>query len=472
MSRSKKAKPALSKSEARIQFDPKVMAALVPGPLTVAEANELFHGFKKAVFERALGAELTHHLGYGQDEPKPAGQSNHRNGSSAKTVATDTGEVKVEIPRDREGSFEPLLIGKHERRFSGFDDKIVAMYARGMTVREIQAHLTEMYAVEVSPSLISEVTDAVMGEVTEWQARPLDPMYPVVFFDALRVKIRDEGVVRNKAVYLALGVDRDGQRDVLGLWIEQTEGAKFWMKVVNDLRNRGVEDVLIAVVDGLKGFPEAIAAVFPKTHGPDLHRASDPQQPRLRELEGPQARRRGAAAGLHGAERDGRGGCPGGLRGRPLGDEVPDHRAELATRLGACDPVLRVSAGGAADHLHDQRDREPAHAAAQDHQDARPLPHRRGGHEADLARAAQRDEESQPRRSRVDQRDESVRVDVPGSLPGAGGIDCRGGGFAPCPPKCDGEISSRERQRQQTSDSSTCLSTQKSGYFPSSWPST
>ena len=265
MSRSKKGKTAPSKSEARIEFDPKVMAALVPGPITPAEANDLIHGFKKAVFERALGAELTHHLGYGQDEPKPTGQTNHRNGSSAKTVATDTGEVRVEIPRDREGSFEPLLIGKHERRFSGFDDKIVAMYARGMTVREIQAHLTEMYAVEVSPSLISEVTDAVLGEVNEWQARPLDAMYPVVFFDALRVKIRDEGVVRNKAVYLALGVDRDGRRDVLGLWIEQTEGAKFWLKVVNDLRNRGVEDLLIAVVDGLKGFPEAIAAVFPKT---------------------------------------------------------------------------------------------------------------------------------------------------------------------------------------------------------------
>jgi transposase-like protein len=225
MSRSNKGKNAPSKGEARIEFDPKVIEALVPGPLTVAEANELIHGFKKAVFERALGAELTHHLGYGQDEPKPTGQTNHRNGSSAKTVATDTGEVRVEIPRDREGSFEPLLIGKHERRFAGFDDKIVAMYARGMTVREIQAHLTEMYAVEVSPSLISEVTDAVIGEVNEWQARPLDPMYPVVFFDALRVKIRDEGVVRNKAVYLALGVDRDGQRDVLGLWIEQTEGA-------------------------------------------------------------------------------------------------------------------------------------------------------------------------------------------------------------------------------------------------------
>ena len=265
MSRSNKGKNAPSASDARIPFDPKVMEALVPGPITPAEANDLIHGFKKALFERALGAELTHHLGYGKDQPKPAGQTNHRNGVSAKSVATDTGEVKVEIPRDREGSFEPLLIGKHERRFSGFDDKIVAMYARGMTVREIQAHLAELYAVEVSPSLISEVTDAVIGEVQEWQGRPLEPLYPVVFFDALRVKIRDEGVVRNKAVYLALGVDRDGRRDVLGLWIEQTEGAKFWMKVVSDLRNRGVEDILIAVVDGLKGFPEAIGAVFPQT---------------------------------------------------------------------------------------------------------------------------------------------------------------------------------------------------------------
>jgi transposase-like protein len=265
MSRSKKGKNAPTESDVRILFDPKVMESLVPGPISPDEANQLIHGFKKALFERALGAELTHHLGYGKDEPKPAGQTNQRNGTSAKTVATDTGEVKVEVPRDREGSFEPVLIGKHERRFTGFDDKIVAMYARGMTVREIQAHLAELYAVEVSPSLISEVTDAVMAEVQDWQARPLESLYPVVFFDCLRVKMRDEGVVRNKAVYLALGVDRDGRRDVLGLWIEQTEGAKFWMKVVSDLRNRGVEDILIAVVDGLKGFPEAIGAVFPKT---------------------------------------------------------------------------------------------------------------------------------------------------------------------------------------------------------------
>jgi len=156
-------------------------------------------------------------------------------------------------------------VGKHDRRFTGFDDKIVAMYSRGMTVREIQAHLTEMYSVDVSPQLISEVTEEVMAQIAEWQSRPLDRMYPVVFFDALRVKIRDEGVVRNKAVYLALGVASDGTRDVLGLWIEQTEGAKFWLRVVNDLKNRGVDDILIAVVDGLKGFPEAIQATFPRT---------------------------------------------------------------------------------------------------------------------------------------------------------------------------------------------------------------
>jgi transposase-like protein len=180
-------------------------------------------------------------------------------------VLTDTGAVRVEIPRDRAGTFEPQLIPKHERRFAGFDDKIVSMYARGMTVREIQGHLAEMYAVEVSPEFISKVTDAVLAEVAAWQGRPLEPMYPVVFFDALRVKVREDGVVRNKAIYLALGVLPDGTRDILGLWIENTEGAKFWLKVFNDLKTRGTQDILIGVADGLKGLPEALAAVFPAT---------------------------------------------------------------------------------------------------------------------------------------------------------------------------------------------------------------
>ena len=237
-----------------------LLEKLIPGPMDAAGVEAVFQRLKKAVIERALGAELGMHLA----DPE-GGRGNHRNGRSGKTVLTDEGTLRIEVPRDRAGSFEPQLIPKHERRFAGFDEKIVSMYARGMTVREIQAHLAEMYRVEVSPDLISKVTDEVMAEVTAWQARPLETMYPVVFFDALRVKIREDGVVRNKAVYLALGVLADGTRDILGLWIENTEGAKFWMKVFNDLKTRGVGDILIGVADGLKGFPEALEVVFPAT---------------------------------------------------------------------------------------------------------------------------------------------------------------------------------------------------------------
>lgn len=237
----------------------------VTGPMTAEAVEAVMKKFKKAIIERALGAEMSHHLGYPAGAAKPEEATNHRNGSSGKTVLTDDGPLRIEIPRDRQGSFEPQLIGKHERRFTGFDDKIIAMYARGMTVREVQAYLLEMYAVEVSADFISSVTDAVMAEVTAWQARPLEPMYPVVFFDALRVKIREDAVVRNKAVYLALAVLPDGTRDILGLWIENTEGAKFWMKVFNDLKTRGCHDILIAVTDGLKGMPEALGVVYPAT---------------------------------------------------------------------------------------------------------------------------------------------------------------------------------------------------------------
>jgi transposase-like protein len=242
-----------------------MLEELIPGPVTKEQFEDIFQNFKKAFIERALNAEMSHHLGYGAGQAKPEGATNHRNGSSAKTVITDTGAVRIEVPREREGSFEPQLIGKHERRLTGFDDKIIAMYARGMTVREIQGFMAEMYAVDVSPDLISSVTDAVMSEVAAWQARPLEAMYPVVFFDALRVKIRENGVVRNKAVYLALGVLADGTRDILGIWIENTEGAKFWMKVFNDMKTRGCNDVLIAVTDGLKGMGEALEVVYPQT---------------------------------------------------------------------------------------------------------------------------------------------------------------------------------------------------------------
>ena len=234
-------------------------------PEDLTGENGLFKQLKKALIERALGAELTEHLGYEKGDPAGRGSGNSRNGTSSKTLLTEDGAVEISVPRDRAGSFEPQLIPKGQTRFDGFDDKILSLYARGMTVREIQGHLSELYSIDVSPDLISRVTDAVLEEVREWQNRPLDPVYPVIFFDALRVKIRDEGLVKNKAVYIALALTVEGEKEVLGLWIEQTEGAKFWLKVMNDLKVRGVSDILIAVVDGLKGFPEAISTVFPQT---------------------------------------------------------------------------------------------------------------------------------------------------------------------------------------------------------------
>ncbi|MFZ9183918.1 MAG: IS256 family transposase [Hylemonella sp.] len=254
-----------AKSAALPKISNELIDQFVTGPMTGEAVNAASMAFKKALIERAMGAELGHHLGYAVGQAKPDGEANQRNGSTGKTILTGEGPLRVEIPRDRDGSFNPILIPKHERRFTGFDDKIIALYARGMTMREIQGFLLESYGVEVSPEFISSVTEAVMSEVMAWQSRPLESMYPVVFFDALRVKIKEDGVVRNKAIYLALGVLPDGSRDILGLWIEGTEGAKFWMKVFNDLRTRGVEDILIAVTDGLKGMPEALAAVYPAT---------------------------------------------------------------------------------------------------------------------------------------------------------------------------------------------------------------
>jgi transposase-like protein len=222
---------------------------------------------KKQLAERMLAAELTHHLNTeaAAGEDSAGKRRNQRNGTSAKTVITPDGALPLDIPGDRLCTFDPQLVAKHQRRLPGFDDKVIAMYARGMTVREVQAHLLEIYGLEVSPQLISTITDEVIEEVAQWQARPLDALYPIVYFDALRLKIRDEGTVRNKAVYLALGIDVTGYKHILGMWIEQTEGAKFWLKVFNDLKQRGVGDILIAVVDGLRGFPEAIEAVFPQT---------------------------------------------------------------------------------------------------------------------------------------------------------------------------------------------------------------
>ena len=244
-------------------FSAELLDELLDGqdPATVLRSDGLLGDLKKALAERMLNAELDAHLE--SEAEQQAG--NHRNGSSQKTVLSGEGELVLSIPRDRHGRFDPALIRKYQRRFPGFDEKIIALYARGMSTRDIQAHVGELYGVTISPELVSAVTDSVIDEVRSWQSRPLESTYAIVFFDALRVKIRDEGLVRNKAVYLAIGVRCSGHKEVLGLWIEQTEGAKFWLRVMNELKARGVGDILIAVVDGLKGFPEAITAVFPDT---------------------------------------------------------------------------------------------------------------------------------------------------------------------------------------------------------------
>ena len=227
--------------------------------------NGLLKQLTKALVERALQAEMAEHLGHARSEPVANPAGNTRNGKSRKTLKGEFGELPIEIPRDRHATFEPQLIPKHQTRWTGFDDKILSLYARGMTVREIQGHLEEMYGTEVSPALISSVTDAVIDEVKAWQVRPLDDIYPIVYLDCIHVKVRDAGAVRVKAVYLALGINLAGEKELLGIWIAQTEGAKFWLQVVTELKNRGVADIFIACVDGLKGFPEAIEAVFPKT---------------------------------------------------------------------------------------------------------------------------------------------------------------------------------------------------------------
>ena len=230
------------------------------GPEDMTGPDGLLKRLTGALVERALAAELTDHLGHEAGETVANG--NARNGTTPKTLTTDQGEVRIETPRDRDGTFEPQLVKKHQRRFTGFDDKILSMYARGMTVRDIQAHLSEIYGTEISPSLISTVTDAVVDEVAKWQARPLEAVWPIVYLDAIVMKVRDQGVVQNKHLYLALGISVEGKKEVLGLWIEPNEGAKFWLKVVTELKNRGVRDMFVVCCDGLKGFPEAIEAVF------------------------------------------------------------------------------------------------------------------------------------------------------------------------------------------------------------------
>ncbi len=235
------------------------------GPESFWGESGLYAQLKKKIIERTLNAEMDHHLGYTKHDPKGHHSGNSRNGRGRKTVVVDSDQVELEPPRDRNGTFEPQLIPKREKYFTGFDDKILAMYARGMSVRDIQSCLLEMYQIDVSEGLISQATEGIMEEVTAWQNRPLDNIYPIVFLDCIVVKSRQDGRVANRSVYLALGVTMEGQKELLGLWIAQSEGAKFWLSVITELKNRGVQDIFIACVDGLKGFPEAIESVFPDT---------------------------------------------------------------------------------------------------------------------------------------------------------------------------------------------------------------
>ncbi len=255
------------KSDALI-FDPQALDQLLEGhrtPEAFFGANGLLDQLSKALLERALQGEMTHHLGYEKHDSAGHNSGNSRNGTSAKTVKGKRGQVQIEVPRDRNSEFEPQLIPKGQSRIDGFDERVLSLYARGLSTREIQAHLEEIYGTQVSPDLISTVTDAVLDEVRAWQSRPLDALYPIVYLDALQVKIKSDGRVVNKAIYLAVGINLQGHKEVLGLWAAQNEGAKFWLGVMSELKNRGVQDIFIACVDGLKGFPEAIEAVFPQT---------------------------------------------------------------------------------------------------------------------------------------------------------------------------------------------------------------
>ena len=262
------AKEAFTQETDMSSLDPALIKELLKdykSPEDLIGKEGLLKQLTKALLEKALDSELTEHLGYEKNALSGKNTGNSRNGKSRKTLKTDQGDMELSIPRDRHSEFEPQIVQKGQRRFTGFDDKILSMYARGMTVRDIQGHLKDIYSVAVSPELISTVTNGVLDMVGEWQNRPLDTVYPIMYFDALRMKVREDGRVINKAVYPALGVDMDGHKDVLGLWLDKNEGAKFWLNVFTELKNRGVNDILIACVDGLKGLPEAIEAVFPET---------------------------------------------------------------------------------------------------------------------------------------------------------------------------------------------------------------
>jgi len=346
------------------------------GPEAITGPDGLLKQLTKRVVERAASAELTEHLGCELAGEPPEGQPNRRNGSSSKTLITDPGPVEVELPRDREGSFEPQIVPKHQRRFAGFDDKIISMYARGMSTREISKQQEEIYGVEVGRDTMSRVTDAVLDDVKEWQARPLEKLYLVVWLDAIVLKICDQGPVRNKHAYLAIGVGIEGMKERLGIWLEANEGAKFWLRVISELKARGVEDILVFSVDALKGFPQAIEAVYPQAIVQTCIVHMIRNSLRFTSYKDRKTARQRPADDLHRRDRGSGRGRPRDVR-RDLGQPLPADQPVVAGCLGAGDPLLRLPAGATPYRLHDKPDRERQQRRAQSDPGPRPLPRRR-----------------------------------------------------------------------------------------------
>ena len=343
------------------------LMATSEGPLI--DRNGLSKELMKALVERMLGGELTHHLGYERHDVAGNGTGNSRNGKSKKTLKSESGEVIIDVPRDRNGTFEPQLIGKHQTRFEGFDEKILSMYALGMTVRDIQGHLQDMYGVEVSSGLISTVTDSIMDEVRIWQERPLEALYPIVYLDALMVKMRQDGKVDNRAVYTAIGINMEGEKSVLGLWVSGNEGAKYWMTVLVNLKNRGVKDIFLVCTDRLERLSRGHRGGVPGDARADLHRAHDPCQPQVRQLEGAQGHGCGSQDHLPGDERGN--GLAGTTGISPQVLQTRRGRRCLGAQLAAHHPLLRIPRRNPQDRLHDQCGRIPAHAAAQSDEESR-----------------------------------------------------------------------------------------------------
>jgi len=325
--------------------------------LELVGEGSLLAELTKKLLERGLAEELTEHVGYDRGDPAGRGSGNSRNGTTPKRVLTDVGPVDLDVPRDRNGTFEPILVPKGATRLAKFNENIVALYASGMTTRDIKKTLKRMYGVEVSPDLISRVTDGIVDELKDWQHRPLDGVYPIVYIDALVVKVRTSGTVINRAAYLAVGVDVEGRKHVLGVWLgDGGEGAKFWLTVLTELKARGLVDVLFVCCDGLKGLPDAIEATWPQSERADLRGAPHPGVEALLQLEGPQDHHRRPAADLHRRQRRGRRGCVGHLRARARG-ALPGHRGPVAGQLGAVHPVLGLPGGHPQDRVHHEHGR-------------------------------------------------------------------------------------------------------------------